>query len=55
MLHTMHATLRKNGIWAKLAVMFDHFGWLGLAQRPIDLPRLAGIAFLIGGCVLIRR
>ena len=37
------------------AVMFDHFGWLGLAQRPIDLPRLAGIAFLIGGCVLIRR
>jgi transporter family-2 protein len=22
------------------AVMFDHFGWLGLAQRPIDLPAL---------------
>jgi bacterial/archaeal transporter family-2 protein len=37
------------------SVMFDHFGWLGLAQRPIDLPRLIGIALLIGGCVLIRR
>ena len=37
------------------SVMFDHFGWLGLAQRSIDLPRLIGIALLIGGCVLIRR
>ena len=37
------------------SVTLDHFGWLGLTQRPIDLPRLIGIAFLIGGCVLIRR
>jgi bacterial/archaeal transporter family-2 protein len=37
------------------SVTFDHFGWLGLAQRPIDLPRLIGIALLIGGCVLIQR
>jgi len=37
------------------SVMCDHFGWLGLAQRSIDLPRLIGIALLIGGCVLIRR
>jgi bacterial/archaeal transporter family-2 protein len=37
------------------SVMFDHFGWLGLAQRSIDLPRLIGIALLIGGCVVIRR
>jgi transporter family-2 protein len=37
------------------SVTADHFGWLGLAQRPIDLPRLIGIALLIGGCVLIRR
>lgn len=37
------------------SVAFDHFGWLGLAQRPIDLPRLAGVAFLIGGVILIRR
>lgn len=37
------------------SVMFDHFGWLGLAHRPVDPLRLMGIALLIGGCVLIRR
>ncbi len=37
------------------SVAFDHFGWLGLAQRPIDAPRLIGVALLIGGVVLIRR
>ena len=37
------------------SVTFDHFGWLGLAQRPVDLPRLLGIACLIGGVLLIRR
>ena len=37
------------------AIVLDHFGWLGLAQKPIDLSRLAGVCFLIGGVVLIRR
>ena len=37
------------------SVTFDHFGWLGLAQRPVDLPRLLGVALLIAGVVLIRR
>jgi bacterial/archaeal transporter family-2 protein len=37
------------------SITFDHFGWLGLAQRSIDLPRLIGVALLIGGVVLIRR
>ena len=37
------------------SVAFDHFGWLGLAQRPVDVPRLIGVALLIGGVVLIRR
>jgi transporter family-2 protein len=37
------------------SVTFDHFGWLGLAQRAVDLPRLMGVALLIGGVVLIRR
>ena len=37
------------------SVAFDHFGWLGLTQRPIDVPRLIGVALLIGGVVLIRR
>jgi bacterial/archaeal transporter family-2 protein len=36
------------------SVTFDHFGWLGLTQRPVDLPRLIGMALLIGACVLIR-
>ena len=37
------------------SLAFDHFGLLGLAQRPVDLPRLVGVALLIGGVVLIRR
>ena len=37
------------------AVLFDQFGLFGLAQRNLDLPRLAGIALVIGGVVLIRR
>lgn len=37
------------------SIAFDHFGWLGLAQRSVDLPRLLGAALLIAGVVLIRR
>lgn len=37
------------------SVMVDHFGWFGLPEHPIDLPRIVGTALLIGGCVLIRR
>lgn len=37
------------------SLTFDHFGMLGLAQRPVDLSRLFGVALLIGGVVLIRR
>src|SRR5262249_52955256 len=37
------------------ALAIDHFGWLGIPQRPIDLPRLLGVALLVGGVVLIRR
>jgi bacterial/archaeal transporter family-2 protein len=37
------------------ALAVDHYGWLGIAQRPIDLPRLIGVALLVGGVVLIRR
>jgi transporter family-2 protein len=32
-----------------------HFGWQGVEERPIDLPRMLGVALLIGGVVLIRR
>jgi transporter family-2 protein len=37
------------------SVTMDHFGWLGLPQRPIDFPRLIGVGLLIGAVVLIRR
>lgn len=37
------------------SVAFDHFGWMGLAQRPLDGPRLVGVALLVGGVILIRR
>src|SRR3954471_22022503 len=34
------------------ALAFDHYGWLGMPQRPIDVPRLIGVALLVGGVVL---
>jgi transporter family-2 protein len=34
---------------------FDQFGWLGIPERQIDVPRLLGVALLVGGVVLIRR
>ncbi len=37
------------------SVGLDHFGALGYAERPVTLMRLAGIAMLVGGVVLIRR
>jgi len=37
------------------ALAFDHFGWLGIPEKQIDLPRLFGVALLVGGVVLIRR
>ncbi len=37
------------------ALAVDHFGWLGLAERHIDLPRMLGVALLVGGVILIRR
>lgn len=37
------------------SIAFDHFGVLGLAERPVDLSRVIGVALLIAGVVLIRR
>jgi bacterial/archaeal transporter family-2 protein len=37
------------------SVTFDHFGWMGLAQRSVDLSRLIGVVLLVAGVVLIRR
>jgi bacterial/archaeal transporter family-2 protein len=38
-----------------VSVALDHFGWLGLPHRSMDLQRLMGVVQLIGGVALIRR
>jgi bacterial/archaeal transporter family-2 protein len=37
------------------ALLFDHFGWMGLPEHPITLTRLAGVALLGAGVWLITR
>ena len=36
------------------SVAFDHYGVLGLAERPIDLWRVGGVVLLIAGVALIQ-
>jgi transporter family-2 protein len=36
------------------ALIADHFGWFGLTPHEISIPRLIGVAMLIGGVALIR-
>lgn len=38
-----------------IAALIDHFGLLGAAVRPIDLPRALGLAVLLVGVWLIMR
>ena len=38
-----------------VGVVIDHFGLLGVAPRPIDLPRVLGILALVLGAFLIAR
>lgn len=35
------------------SMAFDHFGWLGVAERPITPVRFFGVALLIGGMLLV--
>ncbi|WP_338831995.1 DMT family transporter [Bradyrhizobium sp. 27S5] len=35
-------------------IAMDHFGVFGLAQHPVSFSRLAGIALIIGGVLLIK-
>jgi transporter family-2 protein len=35
-----------------LSALIDHFGWLGVSQRPINLLRLGGIGLLLLGLVM---
>jgi len=38
-----------------MAVVADHFGWMGLPEHPITLTRLAGVALLGAGVWLVTR
>lgn len=37
------------------SLVVDHFGWLGFAQHPLTLVRLAGAALLFAGVLLVVR
>jgi len=37
------------------ALLLDHFGLIGLDQRPANLVRIAGVALLVAGAVLVVR
>ena len=36
------------------ALLLDKYGWLGVAQHDLDLPRVLGVLCLVAGVVLIR-
>ncbi|NWE51955.1 DMT family transporter [Brevundimonas sp. P7753] len=38
-----------------LSLILDHFGALGVEKQPLSLGRIAGVALVIGGVVLVRR
>jgi bacterial/archaeal transporter family-2 protein len=37
------------------SLLFDHFGWIGFAEHPINAVRLAGAGLVILGVLLIQR
>lgn len=36
-----------------MAMAVDHFGLMGLAPKPVNLLRMAGMALILGGAVLV--
>jgi transporter family-2 protein len=38
-----------------VALVADHYGWMGLPEHPVTLTRLAGVALLGAGVWLITR
>ena len=38
-----------------MALVLDHFGWIGFAQKPINAARVAGVLMVLGGLVLVAR
>lgn len=37
------------------AVILDHYGFFGLPRQPVNLTRIAGVALVLAGAVLVRR
>ena len=37
------------------SLAFDHFGWLGVKERPVSLLRVVGVVLMIGGMLLVAR
>ena len=38
-----------------ITLLIDHFGWLGVSEKPINLMRVLGAALITIGVVLIRK
>jgi transporter family-2 protein len=38
-----------------IALLLDHFGWVGFRESPVSLGKIAGLLLIIGGIWLIRR
>jgi transporter family-2 protein len=38
-----------------MSLAMDHYGWFGLATRPLDLLRLCGVLCVVAGIVLMTR
>ena len=38
-----------------ISLILDHFGAFGAPQQPINVGRLAGVALVIGGVLMVRR
>lgn len=38
-----------------ITLVLDHFGFLGLEQRPVSIPRVLGVLLITGGVALIRK
>ena len=38
-----------------LGLILDHFGAFGAPRQPINIGKMAGVALVIGGVLLVRR
>jgi transporter family-2 protein len=38
-----------------ISLVLDHFGAFGVPRSPVNLGRIAGVALVIAGVILVRR